>query len=210
MSRAAAVKARREPSPEQWRRGRPLPDSAARVALDIDGVLGGYLDALARMAWGRTLPEPSSYQVWTDPAWPVDDEQAFMRIHGEAVRRGLYASEECDPGMAWLSQRLVTGDTPMRLDVVTSRRDDGGAVTRDWLRRHRIAYDDLVHVDRPTDKALLGYDAVIDDDPAVLAAVRCMGELAVAPPRRWVQGLGFVTCGGGMAMEAMIRTLIGA
>lgn len=201
MSRPAMPRTRRRRDAD----GRPV-----RIALDIDGVLGGYLEALSRIVWGRSLPEPASYRVWTDPAWPVDDEQGFLRAHAAAVARGLYEDEPCNGDVALFSRRMAAEGGRFALDVVTSRRDDGDGVTEGWLRRHRVAFGGLVHAARPTAKALMGYDVVVDDDPAVLFAARSMGSLALAPAHRWTRGLGVAVFADGGELEAMVRAWAGA
>lgn len=193
--------ASRTPNPKRWRDGRPLPPDPLRVAIDIDGVLAVYLDTMSALAYGKVLPEPCSYEAWRDPAWPCDDLDGFMEDHGRAVGLGLYAKEPCRPDVAWATQRLVTGEDGVLLDVVTSRRDDDHDATMGWLTGHAIAFDDLVHVREPADKAMLGYDVIIDDDPVVLQTAMAVGAVAVAPEKRWTRDLGCRTYRDGMTLN---------
>lgn len=179
-----------------------------RVALDIDGVLGNYLDAFTRLVYGRPLPEPSSYHVWEDPAWPCADEDAFLKDHASAVAKGLYHVEPCITSAAWSSQRLVTGMDGIEVDVVTSRRDDAGTVTMDWLLYHAIAFDHVVHVRHPEQKAELGYDLVVDDDPLVLRAAMDAGALALAPRMPWTRNIGCHLMDDGRTIVDVVESAI--
>lgn len=152
--------------------------TALHIGLDVDGVLADYMSAVAqrgREQGHRISGEPLLSYGLVQPGWFPDAAAAAAAI--ESLRHdGLGELALLDVTAADAVAELRSSGH--RVTIVTARQPepDGRPVLVQWLRRHRIGYDDL-HFEAV--KSRVGCDVYLDDAPHNLAELRIAGHHAV-------------------------------
>lgn len=147
------------------------------ICVDIDGVLGDYVDAMrqwCKAMYGEegdlTYPDPVDYRMWILRGWPWADATAYYGDYQEAVENHLLLRENPLPHVAESLAKLRDHD--WRIILSTRRRGvEAAADTVAWLYRHGIEHDGLHFGDKTDIEA----DYYVDDDPVTLQRMNEQG-----------------------------------
>lgn len=161
-----------------------------RIGFDLDNC--GYPLAVECQEYfsrrlGTQLPLETHWDSHT-LHWGLSKE-TYQQLLNEGVEDGeLFANADPIPGF----QEATWAISEMGHEVViaTARgwrveHNTGRRVTREWLQRNRVLYDDLKFV---RDKRDAGADIFIDDKPTTVPLLILAGVDAVYYDRPWNQG----------------------
>lgn len=149
-----------------------------QIAIDLDSVLAQTVPAMLRL-FNQEFGTAYTKEVVSDyEFWKVVPELREMKVSKakDKFYRLLdkawedWQSIEPEPGAVEAMQRLA--DEGHEIDIVTGRETTPREVLEQWLRWHRIPYNNLIVVggkqqERKTgeQKADMPYDVFIDDNP---------------------------------------------
>jgi uncharacterized protein len=154
-----------------------------RVAVDIDSTLHHYWDTLAAVAKKRFGVE-LSYE--SQVVWDIDvlrPEQVRAAVE-ETHRPEYVRAAEPYPGAV----ETVNGwhEAGHSIHVMSNRRSDAYAATKEWLDRIGLAYDELYcSADKVGYAIEIGTDVLIDDKPADLLRALEAGMTAATLIHPW-------------------------
>lgn len=167
------------------------------LGLDLDGVCGDYTGEFRHFVarylgvHPDTLPPQRAWD-FVNAGWGIASGEDFLRLHGDAVRDGLFRSMPPMPGVSAALWELSDAGVDIRIIthrlVVKNLHGITAADTVTWLDRHHIPYRDLCFVAR---KSQVDADIYVDDAPHNVLALRaasCQVIVFDAPYNRDLPG----------------------
>lgn len=163
------------------------PASGLTLAFDLDGVLADYTGEMRKVAGiGPDVPDPATYSMrgQDNPGWFESREdwlEAHITVTDRCDRLGLL--DATAPAtlreLARVGHQIVYLTARSPVGPVSAEKIDRD--TRTWLREHGFPSPDALVLDG--DKAghhsAVGFDALLDDAPHNVAAVREVGGHAI-------------------------------
>jgi 5'(3')-deoxyribonucleotidase len=151
------------------------------LGVDLDGVVADFIEGLRPIAaeWlGVTVDSLPVEVSFNFPEWHLDSCGGYATLHRFAVKeRGLFKNLPPIAGAASALRRLSTSG--VRIRIITHRlyiewfHKEAIQQTTDWLELHGIPYWDLCFM---RDKAAVGADLYLEDNPANIDALRRAGH----------------------------------
>jgi uncharacterized HAD superfamily protein len=166
---------------------RGMATDMARIALDIDSTLHHYWDLfadLARERFGTDLPydEQRDWGITT-----LSSDQVKELVEETHSDENILAAEPYPEAVETVRRWHEEGHW---IHVTSHRTPKADAVTREWLDRIGMPYDDLhCSYDKVTRCVELGIDVLIDDSPVNLARAREHGIVAATIVHPWNEQL---------------------
>ena len=137
--------------------------------MDLDGVLADTIQSFCKILNARrsTAYTPDAFDRWN--AWEIAHitREEFLRTLDEAWFnwRGIPEMEE---DLAAKVSGLTEFGT---IDIVTGRSEETVPFAQEWLRFHRIPYEQFVRTASTSAKADLDYDIFIDDSDFLMSLI---------------------------------------
>jgi 5'(3')-deoxyribonucleotidase len=150
------------------------------LGVDLDGVVADFIGGLRPIAaeWlGVPLASLSEEVSYGFNEWQLESAGGYDALHRFAVKqRDLFKRLPPISGAPAVLRRLSAQD--IRIRIITHRlyipwfHREAVQQTIDWLEHHGIPYWDLCFM---RDKAAVGADLYLEDNPANIAALRAQG-----------------------------------
>ena len=151
------------------------------LGVDLDGVVADFIGGLRPIAaeWLGVAADSLTTDVsYGFAEWGLEDVGGYEGLHRHAVKhRGLFERLPAMPGAPAALRRLAAAG--IRIRIITHRlyipwfHREAVRQTVDWLEAHGIPYWDLCFM---RDKAAVGADLYLEDNPANVAALRAAGH----------------------------------
>jgi 5'(3')-deoxyribonucleotidase len=150
--------------------------------VDLDGVVADFYGALRPLAadWFDvpidTLPEEVSFGL---PEWGVQTPERYEELHRWALTQRRLFAELKPVQLAGPVLRRLSQEHEVHIRIITHRlfishfHELQIVQTVEWLERYGIPYRDLCFM---ADKAAVGADLYIDDNPDNVVSLRAAGH----------------------------------
>lgn len=154
-----------------------LPLKGIVIGVDIDAVCADHNEEFRKYVaadLGVTPEDLGDVEDWHYNSWGLDRED-FLRIHPDAVRRGLFRDMKPMPNVANTLREL--NDAGAHIRIITHRlyvkgnHEPAVVQTGQWLEKNNIPYNDLCMIE---DKYAVDADIYIDDSPTNINNLRSM------------------------------------
>ena len=165
-------------------RGNLVNDRQFVFGVDLDGVVADFVEGLRPIAaeWlGVPLDKLTREISYGFLEWGLDPGGGYEALHRFAVKqRNLFKILPPIPGATPALRRLSTEG--IRIRIITHRlyiewfHKEAVRQTIEWLEEHGVPYWDLCFM---RDKAAVGADIYVEDNPSNIKALRADGHLTI-------------------------------
>ncbi len=166
-----------------------MPRTKLVVGLDVDDVMASVKRRAVAQLNEQFGSKIRDHEITTFKLEELAESRrvGIERHHVKATFREIWRDTELpivDPNIPTIVQGLRQ-EYHVAITTATDAKDE---VLFRWLKRHRIPYDDVIHVNGPHEKAKLGHIAVfVDDDLRVAYSVAATGRHTLLFEQPWNQ-----------------------
>lgn len=142
-----------------------------RISLDLDNTLAQTMESTVhlynqRFSTSYTIDDVTDWNWW-NVFFPISSQHNAKNT-GYRLMDEAWLIGGIEPIPKFERVLELVGDDDL-IDIVTGRETTPVPVLLDWLKRHRIPYDNFIV---STDKEDLDYDVYIDDDPRLAEKIK--------------------------------------
>jgi 5'(3')-deoxyribonucleotidase len=194
--------------------GDPVQARQFVLGVDLDGVVADFARGLKPIAaeWLGVAPESLTDEIsYGFSEWNLDQAGGYDALHRYAVKeRELFARLPPVAGAPAVLRRLDT-IPELRIRIITHRlyihwfHREAIQQTTAWLERHGIPYWDLCFM---RDKAAVGADLYLEDNPANIEALRAGGHETIVVVNPTNRHLPAPRAASWAEIEALVRDRI--
>jgi len=154
-----------------------------KIALDLDGVLADTMRLWIKLWRRRTgqIIEFEDLDEWDFWKKLGINEGEFMDVMNDAWRLWKIMPPTEDS----LSEKVKEIKKFGKVDIVTARPRVTERYVLNWLRLHKIPYDEYVWIRSCREKPSLNYDVYIDDSPLIVDGCMRRRKLLILYDRPW-------------------------
>ena len=154
-----------------------------KIALDLDGVLADTMRLWIKLWRRRTgqIIEFEDLDEWDFWKKLGINEGEFMDMMNDAWRLWKIMPPTEDS----LSEKVKEIKKFGKVDIVTARPRVTERYVLNWLRLHKIPYDEYVWIRSCREKPSLNYDVYIDDSPLIVDGCMRRRKLLILYDRPW-------------------------
>ena len=131
-----------------------------KIGIDIDGVISDFVKdfiIVVKKEYGLDLREQDIYAHDLFLVLGITEEEAM-----ELIRKNLIRDLDLIPGVKESLDKLRNEN---EIYLLTARPDDLNNITKDWLKRKEIPYDELIHLNEGEKHQVnLGLDIIVEDN----------------------------------------------
>lgn len=145
------------------------------IGIDVDAVCADHNEEFKKYVaedLGVNPKELGDVKDWDYASWGIDRED-FLRIHPDAVRRGMFRDLKPMPGVTDSIKALVKAGAKIRIIThrlyVDDNHQEAVTQTAQWLDINDIPYHDLCMIEQ---KSHVNADIYIDDSPTNVKVLR--------------------------------------